>query len=540
MRGTHYIIILAAVTLFLFFFGLGDMALTDPDESFYAETAREMLVRGEWITPYIFGKPQFEKPVLFYVLVALSYMVFGVGEFAARFPAAVLGMFGILGVYLLGKRLFSPLCGFLSGLILATCIQYVILARACVTDMALTVFILYTLVFFLAGWSGGRKANYLAASFMAALAVLTKGPVGLFIPGLIVLAYIISSRQWDKLKKIPVAWCALLFLAVSLPWYVTVWRIHGAAFVDEFFGFHNVTRFLEPEHRIGASPFFYIPVVLGGIFPWSVFLLFGTWEMGKETASGVQRPAVSGYRAFLLIWFLVVFLFFSASSTKLVTYIFPLFPVLAVVTGRYWERFISPEFGQRSVDGTMKAAFIVFGALSVLAAAGTVLLVRHEYPGTPALKGALMGGAAFLACIIVSAFFLFRGRKMAAFSAIVAAVMISPLPVARYVFPVIDIHESSKILSCHVKKLASDTEAVGGECDHRRGIAFYMQREDVTDIHPNQALREFFSREDRVWGIIQLKHYGDLKKDMPDSVSDPLFRAGKYVVVTNSAVGQEK
>jgi 4-amino-4-deoxy-L-arabinose transferase-like glycosyltransferase len=533
MRGTHYVIILAAITLFLFFFGLGDMALTDPDESFYAETAREMLNRGEWITPHIFGKPQFEKPVLFYILVVLSYMVFGVGEFAARFPAAVFGMFGVLGVYFLGKRLFSPLCGFLSGLILGTSIQYLALARACVTDMALTVLILYTFVFFLAGWSGGRKANYLAASLMAALAVLTKGPIGLFIPGLIVLLYIISSREWDKLKKIPAAWCILLFLAVSLPWYITVWRVHGAAFVDEFFGFHNVTRFLEPEHRIGTSPFFYIPVILGGFFPWSVFLFLGAWGMWREKAVSGQRSEGIGHRAFLLIWFLVVFLFFSASSTKLVTYIFPLFPVLAVVTGRYWERFISPENGRQGVDRTMNAGFMVFGALSVLAAAGTVLLVRHEYPGTPALKGAVMGVSAFLAGIIVSAFFLFRGRKMAAFSAIIAAVMISSLPVVRYIFPVIDVHESSKVLSQRVKELASDSEAVGGENDHRRGIAFYMQREDIADIHPNQALREFFSREDRVWGIIQLKHYDNLKRDMPGSVSGPLFRAGKYVVITN-------
>ncbi|MGB2601602.1 MAG: glycosyltransferase family 39 protein, partial [Candidatus Omnitrophota bacterium] len=195
MRESRYILILLAVTLFLFFFQLGDMALTDPDETFYAQTAKEMLNEGEWITPTIFGKPQFEKPVFYYLLIVVSYIIFGVGEFAARFPSAVFGVFGILGVYLLGRLLFTPLCGFLSGLVLATCTQYLILARGCVTDMVLTVFILYCLLLFLMGWTRKRRVYYYIASVMAAFAVLTKGPIGLFIPGLVVFLYILFSRQ---------------------------------------------------------------------------------------------------------------------------------------------------------------------------------------------------------------------------------------------------------------------------------------------------------------------------------------------------------
>ena len=145
MKEFRYVAILIAVTVFLYIFGLGNMALTDPDETFYAQTAKEMLNEGEWITPLIFGKPQFEKPVLYYSMVVVSYIVFGVNEFAARFPSVVMGILGVLGVYFITRLIFSPLCGFLAGLILATSIEYLVLARACVTDMALAVFILFCL-----------------------------------------------------------------------------------------------------------------------------------------------------------------------------------------------------------------------------------------------------------------------------------------------------------------------------------------------------------------------------------------------------------
>ncbi|MGB2650704.1 MAG: glycosyltransferase family 39 protein [Candidatus Omnitrophota bacterium] len=530
MRESRYILILLAVTLFLFFFQLGDMALTDPDETFYAQTAKEMLNEGEWITPTIFGKPQFEKPVFYYLLIVVSYIIFGVGEFAARFPSAVFGVFGILGVYLLGRLLFTPLCGFLSGLVLATCTQYLILARGCVTDMVLTVFILYCLLLFLMGWTRKRRVYYYIASVMAAFAVLTKGPIGLFIPGLVVFLYILFSRQWRELRQVPVLRCILIFLGISLPWYLVVNHMHGTSFVNEFFGFHNVTRFLVPEHRIGTSPLFYVPVILGGFFPWSVFLLFGAWDIWKRPALIGQTSEVRGCNLFLLVWFLVVFLFFSASSTKLVTYIFPLFPVLAIVTGRFWERFVSEA---RAEEGASRVSYYIFAALSLMAAVAAIILARHEYAGTPAVLGAALSAAIYLLGVIVSLFFLAKNRKFASFYAIVIAILVGVFPVARFVLPVVEVYESSKVLSDKVKELARPSDLVGGESDHRRGVAFYTDRTDVTDIHPHGALRDFISRPEKVWGIIQRKHYRQVKEDMGDKVSNPVAWSGKYVLITN-------
>jgi len=526
-KNVYFMIALVLLGSFLFLFGLGNMALTDPDETFYAETAKEMVEAKDWSTPLIFGKPQFEKPIFYYWLVMLSYLVFGIGEFAARFPSAIFGIFGVIGVYLLGRAIFSPLAGFLSAIILATCVQYLVLARACVTDMVLTVFILFCVLFFVKGQITGRRRYYFIAAVMAALAVLTKGPIGAFIPGVIFLSYITISGGWKNIKKIPILWCLAIFFAIALPWYLTAMRLHGTQLVNEFFAFHNVTRFLKPEHKIGSSPFFYIPVVLGGFFPWTFFLIFGAWDMFKDKNIASRLKASRGL---LLTWFLVVFVFFSVSRTKLVTYIFPLFPVMALVTGRFWEKFIT-EFGDKALTAKMKVSFVLSG-ISVLAAGIAVcLVVGHKY--SQILTGTLVASGIFILGILISTILLFRGKRIASFVLIVLSVVLLSFPLILRILPPVGEFESSRALSYKLNELAAPEDPVAGECDHRRGIAFYTGRTDIVDVHPYSGLLTFFSRKEKVWGIVQYKHYKQMQELKGDSAPDPLFRVGKYVLVTN-------
>lgn len=535
MKDTRFIAILLIISAFLFFFGLGNMALTDPDETFYAQTAKEMLASGDWVTPTIFGQPQFEKPVFYYWMVMLGYLVFGVGEFAARFPSAIFGIAGVLGVYFLARKLFSsPLCGFLSGIVTATSAIYVVLARGCVTDMTLMVFILLCFLFFLRGWLGGGSYNYYVSSVMAALAVLTKGPIGLLIPAAAVFFYVLYTRQWKKLWKVPIGWCIVIFLAVSAPWYVMATRAHGMAFINEFFGFQNITRFLHPEHRIGSTPFFYVPIVIAEVFPWSIFLLFGAWDMYRDRGFST---GLRSHKAFLLIWFLVVFLFFSVSRTKLVTYIFPIFPVLAIVVGRFWERFISAAPEDKDTPKRMAPAFYIFLISSIAAAIGLCFFIGHEYP--QGVTPAIILAAIFTGGILLSAMFFLRREKESSFYLIIASVILLAVPLVIYVLPIVEEYESSKAVSLYVKEHVSLAEALGGECDHRRGIAFYSDRTDIVDIHPYGSLHEFILREDRVWGIVQEKHYNQIKNDGRYRISEPLFQSGEYIVFHNKPAGAE-
>lgn len=534
MRDLKFIGIILAVVAILYLVGLGGMALTDPDESFYAQTAREMLEDKDIITPHIFGEPQFEKPVLYYWMVILSYLAFGVTEFAARFPSAIFGILGAIGVYFLAKRLYSPLCGLFSGLILATCAEYLIVSRACVTDIALTVFILYCLLFFINGWTTGKWVYYFLSAEMAALAVLTKGPIGLFIPGMTIFLYILLSNQWKELKKVPIFWSILVFIVVSFPWYFGISLVHGADFWGEFIGFRNVTRFIEPEHRIGDTPLFYFPVAFGGFFPWCVFLLFAVWYMIKDRVGSITFKRE---KLFLLVWFLTVFVFFSISRTKLVTYILPLFPVMAIVTGRLWEASCAGDGMTTVVRKYFRFSYVLLAVAAIGGAAALMVLLGVEYPHTTAFTGGLLAGAGFVVFSALSIIMFVKGKQRSAFAAIVLSVLVMLPPVISYILPIVEDYESSKAISLKIKEVSSPGDLVGGECDHRRGLAFYTGRKDIYDIHPYQDMINFFSSDKKVWGAAQVKHYQQLKGHRGDLIEEPVFRSGEYVLLTNKADG---
>ncbi|MDD5488461.1 MAG: glycosyltransferase family 39 protein [Candidatus Omnitrophica bacterium] len=534
-KKTHiYLIILVAVSACLFFSKLGDMPLTDPDESFYAETAKEMLQAGEWSTPIIFGEPQFEKPVLFYWLVMIGYLVFGIGEFAARFPSALFGLAGVIGVFLLGRKLFSSFTGFISAVIMATCLEYAALARACVTDMVLTVTILYSVLFFVLAWDKRKVPYYVLSAIMAALAVLTKGPIGIMVITVAVGAYVLPLRDRRRLKEVPWVLCSAVFLVTALPWYITAYVLHGSVFIDEFFGFHNVTRFLVPEHRIGASPFFYIPVVIGGFFPWSFFLpvAFSDMYRGRKDPDAAERPC----RVFLSVWILFVLLFFSASSTKLVTYIFPIFPALALVTGRYIARYlIAAEVG--ILPKGFKWSYAVTLGASVVGAIAGLVLLRSEYGYIHV--GAIAAATVFILGLGASLALFARGRMFYSIMAVAGAIALAGVIMVGTVMPVIGEAESSRELSITVNEMASPSEELGGESDHRRGIAFYTGRTDIKDIHRFEDRNEFFKSAGRVWGIVKRKHYESLKQFVPGHISEPIAECGNDVLLTNKPAAAE-
>lgn len=542
MKTVHYLLIIAALSSVIFFTKLGGLALTDPDETFYAQTAKEMYEKGDWLTPRIFGEPQYEKPVLYYWLIMASYIVFGVGEFSARFPSAIFAILGVFGVFFIGKLLYSKLNGFLSAVIMATSLEYFVVGRGCVTDTVLTVLILYTFLFFMAGWTTGRKLHYYAAAVAAALAVLTKGPIGLFIPGAAILVYLTFIGEIKYLfRRVPVFTAFLVFMAIALPWYIAVALSDGQAFMDEFFGLHNITRFVHPEHKIGDTPFFYVPVVLGGIFPWSAFFIFAAWDMYKKKRGEIIPAQEAEGKAkspelFLAVWFLLVFLFFSASRTKLVTYILPLFPPTALIVGRFWEKLIEGNAGDVSLAKKKKWSFIIFVITAILAAGGAIGLVWHEFPGSLAIKGVLLGAGIFMLCVLLAWYFLKKGKMMFVFLAITISVLLIIPPVAVYIFPAIEEYESRKELALAIKEFALPNEKVGAESDHRRGIAFYSGIVEVEDIHPSEKRSEFFRRNERVWGVIKIRHYEQVKLDMKEKAPYEVKRTGKHVLVTNFPV----
>lgn len=301
------------------------MPVTDPVESNYALTAKEMLASGDYLSPRIYGAYWYDKPGLVYWLLLASFKLFGVGAFAARLPMAIAAALSLAFFYWFVRRFFARDAALWGALTLATSLQFWLLGKLVVTDMALFLFDGAALGWLYAALRTGGRFFALAAWGAAGLAVLTKGPVGIVLPGMIAAAYLLPGRRralWRRLR--PLGGLGV-FAAVALPWYAYMYAAHGGAFVEGFLGLHNVGRALVSEHPDDNVFYYYLLVVPVCLLPWSgLFLCSLFWR-------GTPAEAAEG-GAFLKAWFWGVVLFYSLMATKYPTYAFlALFPAAALM-----------------------------------------------------------------------------------------------------------------------------------------------------------------------------------------------------------------
>lgn len=356
------IVLLLCVAGIITFSYLGSLPLLDPDEPVYAETAREMLQYHDFISPRIYGDFWYDKPPMYYWLVAGAFKIFGVSEFAARFPSALLATAGAVLVYLSGRKLFGERAGILAGLILATSLEYFYLSKAAVTDITLTFFLTAALLAFLQG-------KYYFFYGCAALAVVTKGPIGIIFCSVIPGLYIMLTGNWVLLKRMKVLTGMVLFGVIALPWYILMYQYHGMDFIDTFLGFHNVTRFLQPEHSSGTLWYYYVPVIIFGFFPWIAFMVQAIYAALKDKSVNQQRLA------FLVIWAATVFGFFTFSQTKLVSYILPMYPPIALLVGWYIDKAWS-----ENTFSILKWSAAVFTVVACILEAGLIYAGKTMTP----------------------------------------------------------------------------------------------------------------------------------------------------------------
>src|SRR3990170_131495 len=362
---------IAAFSFFIFFYNIGSPGLFDVDEAVYAEASREMIETGDWITPQYNYTNRYDKPVFFYWLMASAFRVFGVTEFAARFWSAAFGVMLTLMCYYLLRRIGHPKWGVITALIFATSLEVIVLAHASITDMTLAFFITSALFCFFLGYMGRGKGGfgwYLGFYLSTALAVLTKGPVGIVLPGAIIFIFLILRGAFiQTLKKMHIVSGVLIFLVVALPWYIVETWINGWEYIDAFFIKHNVTRFTGVVSGHRGSVYYFIPVILFAYFPWSAFLPQILYKYFPRTRKrGAIEPKESVI-LFSIIWFLVIFIFFSISKTKLPGYIVPLSAPLAIMVGRLWYGYIYPDNDAHTERG-LKYSFVFLIILSLIIA----------------------------------------------------------------------------------------------------------------------------------------------------------------------------
>ncbi|MDD2689558.1 MAG: glycosyltransferase family 39 protein [Candidatus Omnitrophica bacterium] len=335
-KASNFKVILALVFLSSIFlmFGNGAINLTHPDEVFYAQTAKEMKQQETWLVPYLFGQPQFEKPIFTFWLLRIGFAWFGVSNFTARLFPSVFAILGAIAVYFLGLNGYKDKKkAFLCALVLMSSGLYIGLARTVFTDMIFSVFILLSLTSFFWGYTDTkRKASGIILFFVfSALAVLTKGPLGFLLPALIIILFLAIKKELNFIFCRASLLGLAVFLLLALPWYVFMINKFGKSFTQEFFYNDHIRRLFKAEHSKADTWYFYPLSMFGSMFPWSIFVAGGFIYLFKE----IKRNSANPIYLFLASWIFVILAVFQIAHSKLVSYILPLFPALALVTGDF-------------------------------------------------------------------------------------------------------------------------------------------------------------------------------------------------------------
>lgn len=420
-RRTHDILLLTLAFGVFFLFMIGNRPLSVPDEGRYVEIPREMVATGDYVTPRLNGVKYFEKPVLLYWLESASIKLFGLKIWALRFWPALFALIGCLAVYVAGRKLYCRRTGIIAAAVLATNLLYYALSRVIILDMPVSALLTVSLLSFLLGTHEppGTKRRLYFWSFYAfmALATLTKGLIGILIPAMAIGAWIIILNEWRMLRMMYLPTGLVLFLLISAPWHILVGRAN-----PEFFNFYFVhehfVRYLTKVHNRYQPFWYFIPIVIVGLFPWSVYLvqavtynLPASWRERHE-----HRDTL-----FLLLWAGLVFLFFSASDSKLIPYILPVFPPLALLIGRYF----AAAWNVRDFPGirTGTAALLI---VSAVLCAGMFFPPRYlDLPDARKVGNFVYAFAVILLTGTVLTWFLGRHRGFRwAFAALCATIVV--------------------------------------------------------------------------------------------------------------------
>ena len=330
-RDLFWLIVLCLV---MYGAGLGRYPLNNPDEARYAEIPREMLATNDYVTPRLNGVKYFEKPPLVYWLVAGSLKVFGPGEMAARAVPAVFGLLGVVFLYLTARRIHGRETAWWAAVVLATSLLYFAHSRILLIDMVVAVLISAVLFCFQLGVreppGALRRWLFYGLYASAALATLAKGLIGFLLPGAVMFFWLLLFNQWRRLRPLHLPTGLVIFFLIALPWHVLIAQ-RNPEWAWFYFVNEHWLRFTTSAHGRFQPWWFFLPIVVLGLFPWTGFLCRG---VRKAMAGGWPRDAQSADDWFPLLWVGFILFFFSASHSKLIPYVLPIFPPLAWLIGR--------------------------------------------------------------------------------------------------------------------------------------------------------------------------------------------------------------
>ena len=388
-----YTSFLLITCLFIYFLSLGSYPLMDVDETRYVSMARDMFNTKDFMTLYLNGEYFFEKPPLYFWLECFSFKIFGhINEFTARFPMALLGMLSTFAVYFTGKKIVNQKFGFISALILTTTVEFAILARYAILDIVVTSLIGFSVLSgFLTQFVQDKNKKYFWWLFylFSGLAVLAKGVPGIVIPfGVMFCITLFNKTFKQNFRPQYILPGVILFLLIVLPWHIIMFQTHDPLFFNEYIMKHHINRFFSSSEIARKQPFwFYFVTILWGAMPYVLSLiavgiakLKEKWNCKSQIPQQVRDDAPQ--RKFLwfnIIGFCFTLLFFSSSSTKLVTYILPVYFFSSFVIGQIWYDYINEGKYKKAINISVYILGGIFVLASVVACFAKFFLPHQLY-----------------------------------------------------------------------------------------------------------------------------------------------------------------
>jgi 4-amino-4-deoxy-L-arabinose transferase-like glycosyltransferase len=553
------IFILLSFCFFLFILGIGRWDLWNPDEPRYAQVAKEMVSTGDWILMHVNGKTYVDKPPLFFWLIALSSFLWqGFTSFSARFPSGLFSTLTVLLTFFMGKKLYGSRTGFLSALILATSFEFAYLSTRANIDATLTFFTTASIFFFLHWYQhskgeGDEEKDKRSLSIYGfyigmAFATLAKGPVGFILPLVVSLAYLLVQKDWRAMKRMRLLTGMALCFVVVLSWYLPAVLKGGQDFINETLLHNTIDRFAKGSSHI--RPFYYyftnFPV---DFLPWFLFLPGAIVYGFSERKEGISKGFL-----FLLIWFVVIFLFFSVSRGKRAIYLLPLYPAASLLVGRFWDNYLSgsDRFSVRKIWITLPVYLfiIIFFLMGIFLYAVPAVANLSVDPSTPKIVKSVVKGAGigvkylsyvphwsvmpFVFLLVGSAILLsFAHRlryKSIVFILIVATVAIAFFYTTRVIFPLVNPYKSARFLSKEIVQ----TMKTGGKLVIYGGSGsagtsqfnFYSGIVPILEIENEKEIIDLFHSKEKVFCLVEYDDYERLIRKYTDLSLTLITRRG--------------
>ena len=330
------LLLIALLCGLLYSLCLGAYPLILPDEGRYADIARHMLQSGNYLTPFYNGIPFFDKPPLFFWMETVFIRLAGLNEWGLRLWPITVATLGCIGTYVAGRKLFSRSTGCWAAAIQATCLFYFMMAHVADLDLTVAIFIALSLfAFLIAAESTNHPSRYYYAAYVfSALAILSKGLIGIVLPMMVIGLWILVLNRWRLLLTMRLATGLCIILAIVGPWFYLMHQQH-AHFLHYFFYTQQFSRYLSTNFNSRHGAWFYPFIILVGTLPWTPFLFQALFSTTQQTA---RHPQQHSKFLFLLLWIISITLFFSIPTSKTISYILPIFPAMALITAAHLEQ----------------------------------------------------------------------------------------------------------------------------------------------------------------------------------------------------------